>query len=1063
MRLISASVLLSASLGLLQHASAQQYPFLPIPGTPKSVQRLFEDSRGRLWLLGEELACYDGSRVFYLRDYGFPSVRTYEIAEDQGGAIWIGAESGIYRFFRGRVEFIDKSIAISLIPIDAATVIAATAPFGPVPENTTLVRIRKRANSWQVESLASLESPGPLTLDSSHVLLYPWPTKGWNELRVADVLGARPGAPLPVIHHAIAGAPGNGGLKVLRDRQGCIWFGAPRGNAYDCGHGFQAAPFPNANVSAAIHEAPNGEMVLSGNTLVAVGRPGSFRVATRANGLPGILDAIAGRDGTVWLGATTGLYRFPYPFRIEYWTIREGIPDPPWSLTRSGDRMYAGLDHRIVRLSADRERWETFVNFDAGGLVSSLLAASDGGLFASFIDAGAGQLRPDGSIAARTLPGRPKCCSMRLANAADGELWLGGSTLDRVVRSGSTLTLEEHSVATHPSKNFLAIKYDSVNRRLWSCYNGGLVLRDDRGWREISAPDGLPAGGCWSLVPLPNGDVWYAHFGVRALSRIRFDAAGNPQIRQYRDDIPEPGNASLDADSAGRLWRAADLGIYVASATQAEAGQWLRLDQSDGFPANGMNSGSVFPDSDGSLWWGADNDLAHFSPPPDLVEANRAPHVFVSAFSWDGATPRLAEAVEGVPPGKAAVAHLGSLQFAERNGLRVRYRLLPGRGWQEATSLDLPLAGLASGAHTLEFQAGLRGGPWSPVTAARFQILTPPYRTWPLLLVYFSIALASAAVALVLYRRRAADAAQLLPDLANWRMGALLPETHELHGAVLDSRFEVGDVVARGGFATVMLGFDRRQNAPCAIKVFRRELSGPDGVQRTFRQEVAALEKIRHPNVVAIYAHGVEPSGAPYLVMEYIEGRSLREILEAGPLSPPRTAMFLRHLAGALTAIHEQQICHRDVKPENIIIRHDGTPGEQAVLIDFSIAIVKDADETLHGISRAAGTFDYMGPEQAIGYAEPSSDVYSLAKTLIEMLTGKRLKQLLPEAALDLPDRVRELAGSFPVRFSATSIDMLAAALEFDPARRPRSAGAFAEPVLKDLEGGAISHRTAPG
>jgi serine/threonine-protein kinase len=234
------------------------------------------------------------------------------------------------------------------------------------------------------------------------------------------------------------------------------------------------------------------------------------------------------------------------------------------------------------------------------------------------------------------------------------------------------------------------------------------------------------------------------------------------------------------------------------------------------------------------------------------------------------------------------------------------------------------------------------------------------------------------------------------------------------------------------------------------LKVFRNEIRDKSWVLRTFQQEVAALEKVRHRNVVSIYAHGISQSGAPYLAMEFVEGRNLREILEQGAISPLRAGRALGQLASALDAIHALGICHRDVKPENIILRHEG-PSEELVLIDFSIAIVKDADETLYGLSRAAGTFDYMGPEQAVGYAEPSSDVYSLAKVVIEMLTGKRLKMLLPDAALDLPDRVRELAGRLPVRFSESSIEMLAAALEFDPSRRPRVASQFAAPLILDL------------
>src|SRR5580698_5126840 len=250
--------------------------------------------------------------------------------------------------------------------------------------------------------------------------------------------------------------------------------------------------------------------------------------------------------------------------------------------------------------------------------------------------------------------------------------------------------------------------------------------------------------------------------------------------------------------------------------------------------------------------------------------------------------------------------------------------------------------------------------------------------------------------------------------------------------ALLAARFEVGELLARGGFANVMEGYDRVQKKRCVVKVFRSEVKDMAWIQRRFEQEVSALQKIRHPNVVSIYAHGSAPSGAPYLVMEFIEGRSLREVLESGALSTRTTARILWQLAAALDAIHADCIWHRDVKPENIIVRNEGHEVE-AVLIDFSIAIVQDANETLYGLSRAAGSFDYMAPEQTSGYAEASSDVYSLAKVAIEMLAGGRVSHLLPNVYLELPDRARELLCNLPFELSRDAIDTLALALEFDP------------------------------
>jgi serine/threonine-protein kinase len=188
--------------------------------------------------------------------------------------------------------------------------------------------------------------------------------------------------------------------------------------------------------------------------------------------------------------------------------------------------------------------------------------------------------------------------------------------------------------------------------------------------------------------------------------------------------------------------------------------------------------------------------------------------------------------------------------------------------------------------------------------------------------------------------------------------------------------------------------------------------------------------------------------------MEFVEGRNLREILEAGPVPARRAARLVCQLASALDAIHALDICHRDVKPANIIIRNEGSPEEQPVLIDFSIAIVKDANQALHGLSRA-GTFDYMAPEQAVGYADSSSDIYSLAKLVIEMLAGRSLSNLLPAATLELPDRVPELIKSLGVKLSPNAVDLLSSALEFHPNRRPRAAGSFAGPIINDLESDA--------
>jgi ligand-binding sensor domain-containing protein/tRNA A-37 threonylcarbamoyl transferase component Bud32 len=1050
--------LVLAGLGNL--ALGQQYPFLAVPGAPKGVTVLFQDSKGRLWLGGsQQVVCFDGARFFSLADYGMPPTVPNDIAEDSGGAIWIGADTGVYRFATGSVERVRGGSAVSVIPATPEVAIVAAGQPGRNTRSqgfVSLDRVERINGKWRSDHLINLDSAGPLTRDPTGMILYPRPGKGWGEIRMSDLLHPRPGAAIPITQEAVRGFPG-GPLKILRDRFGCVWEGASGDNIYNCGGGRTPVKSQGSEFQENLHEAPDGNMVLWSYDALALGRPGSIRFATIANGLAGPQDAIAARDGTVWIGNAEGLYRFASPFRVEYWAPRDGISAVPWSIARSGGRIYAGLGRGIVVLDEDRLRWKPFSALSTS--LAGLLGADDGRLLASFKNGGAVELDANGRELARTGKDCPLRSSMRLTRTPDGEVWVGGSLLGRLSRQGNVLSFENHALQASPSRDVLSVKYEEHTRKLWACYNGGVAVRDENGaWREIATRDGLLANGCWSLAPLPSGDVWDAYFGINALALIRPNASGGVTIRQYRpsDGIPEPGSQTMDTDKRGWLWRSGDQGIYVADTAEAEAGQWLKLDQSDGLPANDMNSGSVFVDDDGSLWWGADNDLAHYSPPPDLVRPKFAPQVFVSAFSWDNKPPRLAEAVANLPHGSSITVHIGSLQFDRRNALRIRYRLLPDQSqWRESGKLDVSLGALATGSHTLEVQGRVFTGPWSTTERRSFMVMHPILLTWPFLVSDFVAANGLAALGYLLYRRRKIERAMLLPNLAAFRMSALLPEVYELTGTVLDGNFEVGELLARGGFAAVFSGYDRGQNRQCAVKVFRGELKNKDWAQRRFAQEVEALRRVRHRNVVSIYAHGCAPTGAPYLVMEFVEGKNLREILEEGPLAPKRTAQLLRQLAAALDAIHAQNICHRDVKPENVIIRQAGSPNEEAVLIDFSIAIVKDANETLHGLSRAAGSFDYMAPEQAVGYAEPSSDIYSLAKLLIEMLTGRQLKDLLPDAALDLPERVRDLLQHLTVRLSPESIHLVATALEFDPAKRPRVAGLFAQPIVGDLESDA--------
>jgi hypothetical protein len=589
---------------------------------------------------------------------------------------------------------------------------------------------------------------------------------------------------------------------------------------------------------------------------------------------------------------------------------------------------------------------------------------------------------------------------------------------------------------------------------LWACSYEGLVHQTAGRHPTLTYADPLKRP-CLALAIDRKGDIWYGDYGQEGrLALVEEPAVTRPRIQHFASggEVGATTVRFLGIDSRGWIWRGSPIGIYVADPQEARQGRWLYLNHLDGIAGIDANHHSFFNDPDGSVWFGVDNSINHLYPPTDFLHPRYSPAVFISGYSLNGGEMQMADMVTHVKSGASLIAHIGSLQFDRRNALRLRYRLLPGQtAWQETKNLDLPFGVLPSGAHTLEVQGRIFTGPWSGTVARSFSVLPPVWSTGPFLLGYAIAGIGLLTSIQLLRRKRQRDQQTLLPDLGEWRLGALLPEKYELSGTIVDGRYEVGELLARGGFANVMAGYDRREQRRCAIKIFRGEVKNKASILRGFEQEVAALRQIRHPNIVSIYADGLTSSGAPYLVMEFVVGKNLRQILEDGPLLPERVGSLLAQIASALDAIHGRGICHRDVKPENVIVRNNGDTGEEAVLIDFSIAIIKDANETLHGLSRAAGTFDYMAPEQALGHAQPSSDVFSLAKVAIELLTGARVSALLPNAALDLPARISEMLKKFDLTLSEDSVKMLSSALEFDPSKRPSVASKFLLPIVRDL------------
>jgi len=1032
--------------------SAQQYAFVPVraPNAPQNVHAMLQDRVGRLWVgTGTGVESFDGARFIGLEKFGLPEAEVDSVAADDSGGIWIASKLGLYRFHGGELDLVREGAAVSVIRVVPDVMLADFDPLGK-ETNGTLFRFVRQESGWKAELLAGVQAKGPLSMGHVSIghdrsLTFGGP-RSWFEISPQALAGWRSGTPVPVIEHALI----NGNVEqVFRDAEGCVWVRNQGTTAYQCPGDRSPRELPSAVTDGQklMSEAWDGRILLPGTVNFAIGRPGAFQVARPANGLPPMECALMADDGTLWLGGAKGLFRFAFPFALEFWNERDGLSSV-FSTLHLNDRIFAGDSEGIKELSRDRRSWSVLPKLPGLGPVYHILAGPSHSILAALYMHGVEEVALDGSTVNR--PGR-FAPGMHLAWTRDGALWVAGFGVSRVKMANGIANLTQEPLPGDHS-NGLDIETNPTNGDLWACYDGGLIEKLPSGWQRITEKEGLLQNGCRSIAVTGSGDVWFGYNSIEAFSLVRPRAHATPQIRHFRSG-GEIGNAAvhfLSADGRGWLWRGAGDGVYVADSTLAESGIWRHLGEAEGLPALDTNQQGFYADPDGSVWIGADNSLIHFRPPSDLLVARNA-RAFVSAVSWDGGAAQLADSAQLVPHGAKLTIHIGVPGSDRHDALRLRYRILPEQtDWTSTASPDITPETVSAGSHTFEVQARAGSGVWSDRSSWRFRVQRPIWLSPPLLSAGIGVTVVSLFFAMRQRRKRKRRERLALPDLTDLRIAALVPEVQMLIGTALDGRFLPRRFLARGGFANVFEGRDQLEGRRCAIKVFHRELADA-GLLRRFRQEVSALETILHPNVVRLFGHGTAPSGAPYLAMEFVEGATVRECLPPEGFEPRRAGRLLRQLGSALDALHGHEIFHRDLKPENLMLRSAGEPDEQVVLIDFSIAIVQDTDESIHGLSRAAGTFQYMAPEQAVGFACAASDVYSLARVAVEMMSGRRLSELLPNASLDLPLRVRDLLATFSLPLSQATIETIAAALEFDPTRRPVSAGLLASRVAADL------------
>jgi serine/threonine-protein kinase len=275
---------------------------------------------------------------------------------------------------------------------------------------------------------------------------------------------------------------------------------------------------------------------------------------------------------------------------------------------------------------------------------------------------------------------------------------------------------------------------------------------------------------------------------------------------------------------------------------------------------------------------------------------------------------------------------------------------------------------------------------------------------------------------------------------------------------LLSGRYRLDRIAGHGGMATVFEAHDTVLNRTVAIKLLQRRHDATGVTEERFRREAQAEARLVHPNIVAVHDVGEHEDGRPYIVMDFVEGRTLSAEIADGPIGSERMARMGVSIARALAAAHEIGIIHRDVKPANIMIDAQGLPQ----LTDFGLARISDEVElTIPG--ELLGTAMYVAPEQArFGTCTPQGDLYSFGAVLYHALAGA--PPFEGSGAIDVALRRFE-EDPPPLTGVAADVDtelanLVHALLARDPEARPADASSVAE-TLADIAARIRTQRAA--
>jgi ligand-binding sensor domain-containing protein/predicted Ser/Thr protein kinase len=952
------------------------------------------------------------------------SLTIFSVAQGPDGLLWLAAEDGLYRFDGFHYH------KITAFPFASARFVAFTRDGSLwVADFEGLTRVRN--NHFEVV----------LTEDVSGMAAYP------------DQIFVK--VPKDLLQIGLDGSVRRLKLPARRDltidSQGRLWFACQltSGCSYDPAHPDQpqSIQFPPTSLYAQVVRDSLGRIWAADPErafLIENGRPVLTLDRQRTNKAdrPGPL--LEGRNGQLWfLGETVrGLIpdvdfkdradhnRFAPTSGVEdsrghLWVasfgqgLVEWTPDPEWQRWFPEDfgqetpvqvvrdpqgSTIVATQKNVYRRNPSSTRWSQITKQPYR--YYAVLPLENGDFLASINNFGLARISAQGAVVEHIESIAPNEQYREILRDRKGRLWVGTKrALLRLEGRPGSFKLQPESLPGVPPKESadpVDMDLDPAGR-LWVGYASGLAWLDDQDqWHKILTDQPVTLVRSFALA---GDDIWVAHRRNGAFSRLhRNGDRWNVTLFTPGGGYVPSGTEFLKRDSRGWIWRGTDEGVFVSDGLHISPNDWLHIDVGNGLAANELGQYGFFEDSDHAVWITGDEGVTRFRPSPAWINAaSTAPPLalpHVTRIDADGRVFLYPEPLPASLPAPTKVLRIdaGTLNASPFRTSPLRYRFQPGNtAWQLSRDGSFEFHNLSDGDYSLEIS--FTGNGPSPVTTYSFRVGTGRSATrwrWP-------VALLSAATAIILIilftpgldriRFRAEKAVFLLRRrLSNPSptTPAALAAATDHTGETLLGRYRLSRVVSRGGFSVVYEARDLRDgNARLAVKVLNRNSKQEGWVRDRFAHEVAALRSVQHPGVVPILDSWISPAGEPCLTMPFLNGQTLRAALDEGPLSLPRAACIIRQLGSALANVHARGIVHRDLKPENVILLED-----QAVIIDFGTAGLRSAENELAATTLMSGSFHYMAPERLTGHYSPSSDVFSLAVIILEILTGKRLSAL---------------------------------------------------------------------